>query len=256
VVKAVETRRLEGHWTSTETYEALRVYIDYDADGLRGDVTALLASEPKPVDISGYGNDMTSMESADDVLTLLVHLGYLGYEPRGNRRGEVFIPNNEIRDEFVTAMKRGGWTEVIRAVEASRALLSATWAGDAGAVARGVDAAHLETSVLKYNSEEALSHALSLAYYAAREYYMVVREMPAGKGFADLAFIPRRHRPEAPAMLVELKWDKGAQTALDQIRERRYPEAFSGYGGELLLVGVSYDKDSKLHECAIERACM
>jgi hypothetical protein len=255
VVTSIRSGDYRGYWTSTETYEALRVYIDYNMDGLRDIVTALLAGEPRKVNPSRFANDMTTFRKAGDVLTLLVHLGYLGFSPLSDEgdSGEVFIPNREIQQEYVRAMGDGGWPEVIRAVEASRALLSATWDGDAEAVAQGVDAAHLETSILNYNSEEALSHALSLAYYAAREYYTVVREMPAGKGFADLAFLPRRHHPEAPAMLVELKWDKGVQTALDQIHERRYPEAFSGHKGELLLVGVSYDKDSKLHECTIER---
>jgi hypothetical protein len=258
VVTSIHMGDYRGYWTSTETYEALRVYIDYNMDGLRDIVTGLLAGEPHKTDPLRFANDMTTFRKADDVLTLLVHLGYLGFSPLPGEggAGEVFIPNREIQQEYVRAMKRGGWPKVIEAVEASRALLSATWDGDAGAVAQGVDAAHLETSILNYNSEEALSHTLSLAYYAAREYYTVVREMPAGKGFADMAFIPRRHHPEAPAMLVELKWDKGVQTALDQIHERRYPEAFSGCEGELLLVGVSYDKDSKLHECTIERVRM
>jgi hypothetical protein len=253
VVEAIQTRRYAGHWTSTETYEALKVYIDMDFEGLRDDVTALLAGEGRGIDISTYGNDMTSLTTADDVLALLVHLGYLGYDPTDYQSGEAFIPNNEIRAEYVTAMKGGGWPDVIRAVGASKALLQATWALDANAVARGIEEVHLETAHITYNSEAALSYTLSLAFFAARDYYTVVRELPSGKGFADLAFIPRPHCPEAPAMLIELKWDKDVSTALTQIHDRRYPHALASYQDKLLLVGVSYDKDSRTHECVIER---
>jgi hypothetical protein len=71
-------------------------------------------------------------------------------------------------------------------------------------------------------------------------------------GFADLAFISRRNPPEVPALLVELKWDKEAETALTQIRDKRYPDALADFQGRLLLVGVSYDRDSRIHQCVIE----
>jgi hypothetical protein len=253
VVQAIQMNRFSGWWTSTETYEALRVYIDMDFEGLRDDVTALLAGEGRMINPSRFTNDMTTFARAGDVLALLVHLGYLGYNPTDYQSGEAFIPNKEIRGEFLNAMEDGGWPEVIRAVGASKALLAATWELDADAVARGVEEAHLETSHITYNSEAALSYTLSLAYFAARDYYTVVRELPSGKGFADLAFTPRPHHPEAPAMLIELKWDKGADTALAQIHNRRYPDALAGYQDKLLLVGISYDRDSRKHECVIER---
>ncbi|MDR0875204.1 MAG: PD-(D/E)XK nuclease domain-containing protein, partial [Clostridiales Family XIII bacterium] len=164
---------------------------------------------------------------------------------------EVFIPNKEISKEYVTAMKRG-YGEVVSAVKASDELLSATWQEDAEVVAAGIEAAHRETSHLTYNSETALSYTISLAYYAAREYYTITREQPAGKGFADLVFVPRPNHPDKPAMIVELKWDKSAQTAIGQIKEKQYPKALEGYRGDLLLVGVNYSKKTKKHECLIE----
>jgi hypothetical protein len=253
VVRAIQMNEFGGYWINTETYEALKVYIDLDHEGLREKVTALLAGERQAIDISTYGNDMTNLASADDVCALLIHLGYLGYVPTDYQSGKAFIPNKEIRGEYVTAMKGGKWPEVIRAVGASKALLQATWTLDADAVATGLEEVHLETAHITYNSEAALSYTLSLAYYAARDYYTVVRELPSGKGFVDLAFIPMRHHPEVPAMLVELKWDKGANTALTQIHEQRYPDALTEYRDNLLLVGISYDKKSRKHECVIER---
>jgi hypothetical protein len=256
VVRAIQMGDFDGYWISTETYEALKVYIDMDFEGLRDTVTALLAGEGRIIDPSRFSNDMTTLNKADDVLTLLVHLGYLGYRrsaAAGPFEGEAFIPNREIQKEFVNAMEGGGWPGAIRAVKASKALLQATWALDADAVARGIEEAHLETAHITYNSEAALSYTLSLAYFAARDCYTVVRELPSGKGFADLAFIPRPHHPEAPAMLVELKWDKHVSTALTQIHERRYPDALVDYQDKLLLVGVSYNKKSRKHKCVIER---
>ena len=94
-----------------------------------------------------------------------------------------------------------------------------------------------------------------MAYFTAPAYYNVVREMPAGRGFADLAFIPRREAGSRPAMVIELKWNDSADTAIRQIKERRYAGALAGYAKEVLLVGISYDKDNpdKKHSCVIER---
>ena len=139
-------------------------------------------------------------------MTLLVHLGYLGYDID---RGEVFIPNNEVRREYVTATKHGEeWRIISTTLRASDELLAAVFQKDAAAVAAGVEKAHLETSHIQYNDENALSYTLSLAFYSARRFYNIVRELPTGKGFADLAFLPRPQHAEKPALIIELKWDK------------------------------------------------
>jgi hypothetical protein len=248
VVMAILDRRYAGHWTQTETFEALRIYIDLDFDGLRNAVVALLAGDRIKIDISAFTNDMVTFEGYEDVLTLLVHLGYLGYDLNSK---EVFIPNKEISEEYVTAMTRG-YGEVVSAVKASDDLLNATWQTDAEAVAAGIEAAHQETAHLTYNTETALSYTISLAYYAAREYYTITRELPAGKGFADLVFVPRANHPDKPAMIAELKWDRSADAAIRQVKEKQYPKALEGYRGDLLLVGVNYSKKTKKHECHIE----
>jgi hypothetical protein len=252
-VKSMMSGKFSGYWTKTETFEALRVYIVLDFDGLRYGVTQLLAGDRIRIDTATFTNDMSTFASADDVFTLLVHLGYLGYDSEAE---EVFIPNKEIRAEYVSAMTNGGWPEVVKAVKASGELLKRTWARDSGHVERAIHDAHMETSHLTYNSETALRYTLSLAYYAARDYYTVVHELPSGDGFADLAFIPLPHKQDKPAMLIELKWDKAAVTALTQMREKRYSEALAPYakengGAGILLVGVSYDRDSREHECLI-----
>ena len=187
--------------------------------------------------------------SADDVLTLLVHLGYLAYDYKAK---EIFIPNSEISSEFCNAVESAGWDNITNAVKKSDALLSATLNKDCSAVAAGLEDAHMETSILTYNDENSLSCTIALAYYSAREYYSSFRELPTGKGFADIVYIPRKKHLDKPALIIELKWDKSATAAIDQIKDICYIESLKDYHGNLLLVGVNYDLKTKKHQCTIE----
>lgn len=239
------------YWNETERFEALRDYIVLNYDGLHDAVVELMAGAEKRIDIRSFTNEMDGFHGYQDVLTLLVHLGYLGYDAA---KKSVFIPNKELMDEYVTSTTVSKWSEIVNSIQHSEQILQATWDGEAGAVAQGIENAHFETSHIQYHDENALSYVLSLAYYAARQYYHIIRELPTGKGFADLAFIPRQKYAEKPAMIAELKWDKGADTAIRQIKEKRYAEALKDWNGKLLLVGISYDKQSRVHSCEIE-AC-
>lgn len=249
VVCAMLSGIYDTYWNQTETFEALRDYIILNYDGLKDIVIALLAGEHISIETGSFTNDMTTFESADDVLTLLVHLGYLGYDFINKK---IFIPNYEITQEFVNAIRSAKWDEVVRAVKSSSQLLKATWNLDETAVAAGIEKAHLETSILNYNDENALSYTVSLAYYSARQYYTIVREFPTGKGFADIVFLPRQEMSDKPAMIIELKWNTTAEGAIRQIKSKEYPASLMNYHGNLLLVGISYDKKSKEHECRIE----
>lgn len=252
VVDAMIRQRFGNYWNSTETYEALKIYIDLNEDGLRDAVVRLIGGGRQKINTGTFQNDMTSIHSADDVLTLLVHLGYLGYD---STEETVFIPNNEIMREFANATEKGEeWNIISRSVRASDDLLQAVWDGDEKKVAKGVEEAHFETSTIQYNDENALSYVLSLAFFSARRYYSIVREMPAGKGYADLILIPRPLHQDKPAVIIELKWDHSADTALRQIHERRYERNLSeDYKGRLILVGISYNRQTKEHVCKIEK---
>ena len=250
VVDAMLSGVFDNYWNQTETYEALKIYIQMNYDGLKDAVVAMLAGENVRINTGTFANDMTTFSGKDDVLTLLVHLGYLSYHWLDKT---VTIPNKEVSQEYVNAISTMDWPEVTRAVEESRELLKALWAQDGAAVAAGIDRAHEEISILQYNDENALSCTIHLAFYFAREYYTIVRELPAGKGFADICLIPRKLHAEKPAAVIELKWDKSAEGALAQIREKRYGEALKEYHGNLLLAGISYDKGTKKHACVIER---
>lgn len=162
---------------------------------------------------------MTSFRSRDDVLTLLVHLGYLAFDLE---KSEVFIPNQELIDEFKNSVEDGGWEEIASALNESEKLLDATIQGDESFVAENIDRIHMKNvSVLEYNNENALSCVITLAYYSARKDYILMRELPAGKGFADIAFLPRKGKNKPP-IVVELKWAQAADGAIRQIKEKRY----------------------------------
>ena len=249
VVDAMLGHTYDTYWNQTETYEALKVYIQMNMDGLKDAVVKMLAGERVEINTGTFTNDMTTFAGRDDVLTLLVHLGYLSY-----RRSDktVCIPNKEVSQEYVNAISTMDWSEVMHAIQASRKLLEALWAMDEEAVAKGLDKAHEEISILQYNDENSLSCTINLAFYYAREYYTIIRELPTGKGFADICLIPRKLHADKPGAVIELKKDKDAHGAIDQIKQKHYVNAMEDYKGNLLLVGINYDKD-KNHSCVIEK---
>ena len=252
VVEAMRRHKFSNYWTSTETYEALKIYMEMDFDGLRSDIVQMLGGGRVRVNTRSFQNDMRNFHTKDDVLTLLIHLGYLGYD---SIEKEAFIPNKEIIEEFENAMSVGGWPNVMNVLKASEKLLEDTLRGDAESVAKELDKAHSEVaSILTYNDENSLGCAVGLAYYSARKDYKLIRELPAGKGFADIVFLPLPHTNK-PAMVVELKYDRSVRAAIQQIKDRQYTQAFEGYTGEILLVGVNYNKNTpdKPHSCVIER---
>ncbi|MDE7272894.1 MAG: ATP-binding protein [Lachnospiraceae bacterium] len=255
VVEAMRRHNFSNYWTSTENYEALKIYMDMDFDGLRSDIVQMLGGGRVKVNTRSFQNDMRSFKTKDDILTLLVHLGYLGYDAGAK---EVFIPNKEIIEEFENAMSVGGWSDVMNVLKASEKLLEDTLNGDADSVARGLDRTHTEVaSILTYNDENSLACAIGLAYYRARKDYRLIREFSTGKGFADIVFLPLPHTGK-PALVVELKYDKSVSAAIQQIKDRKYTQALEGYAGEILLAGINYDRENpdKPHSCVIEKAAV
>lgn len=244
------SRSFDNFWNQTETFEALKNYITLNYEGLKEKIITLLSGARIKVDTGSFSNDMTSFSGADDVLTLLIHLGYLGYDFAAK---EVFIPNSEISAEFMRAVKNSNWNEIVSAVVQSERLLNDVWAMNEHKVSDGIAEIHMDTSILTYNDENALACTVSLALYAARQYYHVFRELPAGKGFADMVFLPRRSHLDKPALVVELKWNQSTDNAIAQIEEKRYPYALKNYNGEVLLVGINYDKKTKQHQCKIKK---
>jgi len=249
VVRAVSTRVFDSYWTKTETFEALQLYIKLDMDGLRQSVIRMIAGEHIKVNTGKFQNDMVTLNSADDVLTLLIHLGYLTYDFDTKT---AWIPNKEVQQEFINCIEDGGWEEVMNSLRQSDELLSATLACDSDRVAEILEEVHQKnTSIIAYNNELSLSVTLALAYYSAKNNYEIFRELPSGKGYADLTFIPRKG-VDAPAMVIELKYNNTAETAIEQIKAKNYTEKLEAFSGEILIVGISYN-ENKGHSCVIEK---
>lgn len=250
IIRAIKNGEFSNYWTETETYESLKLYIGMNYDGLKDAIISMLGNIRCKINTRTFQNDLSSIKSKDDVMTLLIHLGYLGYDFSKN---EVYIPNQEIADEFKNAIEYSGWEGISAALHASEDLLEATIHGQTKLVETALDQVHMSnTSVLSYHDENSLSCAITIAYYMAQKDYTLIRELPTGKGFADIAFIPRRHTHK-PAMIVELKWNKSAQGAIRQIKEKKYIGTLEEYMGNLLLVGINYDKKTKKHKCIIEK---
>ena len=249
VMMALNSRRCRSFWATTGAYDAVANYIQMNFEGLKDDIIRMLAGERCKVDPTGFGNDMFDIRCKDDVLTVLIHLGYLSYNWR---KDECYIPNREVTGEMVNAVKTNNWKPVVDALQKSEELLQSTLDGDEEAVAQGVENAHDEnTSILSYNNENSLACVLSIAYFYARNDYLIHRELASGKGFADIVLIPRKH-VDSPAIVLELKVNKDADSAIDQIHRKQYPAKIAEYADSLLLVGINYDRKTKLHTCRIE----
>ena len=256
VVNAATYKKFISYWTKTETFESLQEYIDMNMEGLRDDIVKLIAGEDVIVDVSTFSNDMVTFHSKDDVLTLLIHLGYLAIKGSTNLGVIVHIPNEEIKLEFKTCVKNNNrYAGVYDLIKNTDVLLNEIWSLNSEAVAKIFDEAHQDhTSILTYNNENSLANVIAISLFlSTTNTYNVVRKLPTGKGYADLVYLPKPG-VNKPALLIELKFDKSAQTAITQIKEKNYLQFFKDYKGEVILVGINYSKDTKTHQCIIERA--
>ena len=253
VSMALESGRFNSYWKNTSAFASINTFITMNYEGLKDDVLTMLSGGKVMVDTESFQNDLSEIYSKDDALTALIHLGYLAYD---ENMLSAYIPNFEVAKAYQSALKSGSWTEISKSIANCDKLLMATISGNAEKVAELIELAHdTYTSVLKYNDENSLSCVLTMAYFTAPAYYNIIREMPAGKGFADFVFIPRSNAGSRPAMIVELKYNKSADTAIKQIKEKRYQGALAGYQDKILLVGINYDAEGeakKHHTCIIE----
>lgn len=251
VMCAIKFREFQSYWRKTSAAESLMTYINVDFDGMQEIILRLISGEEIEVDTDSFENDFETFRSRDDVLTLLIHLGYLTWD---RKEKTARIPNEEIRDEFRKLLKGRNvnrkWTELL---SCSEKLLEDTMAGNGAAVAKAIEQIRgTEYAPTFYNNEQALRYVIKFAYIAAIDQYLKVEELPSGKGIADVVYLPKR-KSLLPAMVVELKWDKSSGGAIGQIKDRNYPAVLEDYGGEIVLVGIGYDSRTKAHTCEIER---
>lgn len=253
VVSVMLRGKFRSYWSETGSYEVIVPLINMNYDGLKNTIIEMLSGQNVKVNTLTFKNDPANIQSKDDVITYLIHLGYLGY----NEKDETaFIPNEEIRHELINAVKSTNWSDLIHFQYESNHLLDATLSMNTQEVAEQIQKIHSEyASSIQYNDENSLSSVLTIAYLSSMQYYFKpIRELPTGKGFADFIYIPKpEYIRDYPALIVELKWNKNAKTALEQIKNKDYPEAIKQYTGNIILVAINYDKKSKNHECIIEK---
>ena len=253
VVSVMLKGEYKSYWSETASYEAIVPFINMNYDGLKTAIIEMLSGSYVKVNTATFKNDTVNIQSKDDVLTYMIHLGYLGYD---QTEKIAFVPNEEIRQELTNAVKSKSWNEMLMFQQESETLLDATLDMDNETVAAQIEKIHNEyASVIRYHDENSLSSVLAIAYLGTMQYYFKpVREFPTGRGFADFIFIPKpEYKSVYPALVVELKWNQKVQTAIQQIKDRKYPSSISDYTGDILLVGINYDKKSKKHQCIIEK---
>ena len=243
----------QSYWAQTSSYESIHSLIQMNFDGLKEAVLEMLSGNEVKMQTTSFQNDMVSFKNMDDVLTALVHLGYLGYNQTYKT---VFIPNEEIRQEFVNSVSEDKWNDLIQFERESDTILEATCQMETEVVAQQMEKIHnTYASNIAYHNENSLSSVLTIAYLSTLKYYFKpIRGGAAGRGFADFVYLPKpEYSRDYPALVVELKWNQNAQTAIRQIKNRQSPEAVANYTDNILLVGISYDKKQKTHNCVIEK---
>ena len=250
IVMAMQMGEFKSYWRKTSAAESLKTYVGMNMDDLQNKILRLIAGEPVEVYTDDFENDFETFNSSDDVLTLMIHLGYLVYD---DETEQARIPNEELRIEFKRLLNRPSNKRLSELVQASEKLLQDTLNGNETEVVNTiVRVREMNYAPMFYNNEQALRYVIKFAYIICIDYYLKVEELPTGHGITDVVFIPKRDTA-LPAMIVELKWNETADSAINQIKEKKYPTILEGYVGEMVLVGINYNEKSKKHSCKIEK---
>lgn len=251
VSRAMAVKECHSFWRESSAAESSKTYINKDFDGMQEIILRLITGEEIEIYTGSFENDFETFRSMDDILTLLIHLGYLTYK---NSDHTVRIPNEEVRGEFRNILEREDvnhkWMELIHR---SQKILDDTISENEKAVADAIGEIREEQYAPQYyNNEQSLRSVIKFAYIVTFGRYMKIEEMPSEKGIADIVFIPKRLY-NLSTLVVELKWNKTSGGVISQIKAKKYPEVIEDYGGEVLLVGINYDEKTNTHSCKIER---
>ena len=249
------THEFQSYWAQTGSFDAVSKYINMNFEGLKEDIISLInGNNISDVDVSDFSNDLTSFHNKNSVIVYLIHLGYLAYTKDQNKK-IVYIPNEEIRQELIRSVNNCQWQEYIQAFDDSKTLLFKTILDkDCVYVAKAIEDEHQKlSSLLTYNLESDLCICVNTAYSAASAfYYKPKRELPLGKGFADIVYLPKvEYKDTYPALIIELKLDDSTENAISQIKSRDYCKGVSEYTNNILIIAITYDKKSKQHFCEI-----
>ena len=248
VVEAVTTKELSDYWVQTSATEAVTNYMNYDNGVLKDSIAKMLTGEKVEVNVSRFSNDLTKVNSCDSALTVLIHLGYLAYDEINK---SCYIPNLEIRNEFVNGLEDLNWKEIYNPISNSKKLYEETLNGNTDYINETLDKNHLDLAgPFNKNKEDILGIIVQISYYNCKQYYNIKKEDSSTLRRADLTFIPydNTHMP----IIVELKVNSSPNEAISQIKFREYYNSLGDYHGDVLLLGISYNDKTLKHDSKIE----
>ena len=244
----------KSYWSATAAYDLVKEAINLNFEGLKDDIIKLCSGTSIRIyDIESFNTAEKNFPNKDSIYVYLVHLGYLGYN---DEESTIYVPNEETRRELLHSVRDNHWPQYEGALKLSEQVVLATENKDTETVANLLAKVHEDkVPVLEYNSESALRYVVLIAYLAAEKDYLApLNEFPTGKGFADIVYLPKKvSKNGKPALIIELKKDASAKTALEQIKERDYVSRVKEYTDNMLLIGINYDSKSKQHSCIIEK---
>jgi hypothetical protein len=257
VVSAVKDGKCKGYWSGTASNEELARLINMNFEGLRDDILDLIAGGLVKFDFLMFNNDMVTIRSKDDVFSLLVCLGYLGCEDYGGDYRLAYVPNREIRSALSSIVRIQSWYNSMPIIERSEKLFNAIQSLDSSETAGIIAKIHNSpnVSIIGYNSEEALVFCVIAGLmWRTESDYECFRELQAGKGYADVIYVPKRN-DSLPILLIEFKHDTSAEDAMNQIKEKEYFERYrdGDYPNEVIMIGLNYSSKTKEHQCLIEK---
>lgn len=252
VICALTSNQIQSYWTSSGPYDEIFYYIKNNIADVREDLVRMVAGEAIPVRIQNYAAVSMELGTKDEIFSAMVVYGFLSYYD-----GRVSIPNKELMIKFEDVLTNKNLGYISKLALESERMLAATLKGDTKEMERILSFAHdTEIPILNYNDEGDLAALVNLIYLSARDVYRIEREDRAGKGFADFIFYPEN--PKADGMILELKVDQSADSAINQIIDKKYDLKFRGRLGErgvktgrILAVGMAYDRGSKEHHCKV-----
>jgi hypothetical protein len=254
VVAALTNNHLGSYWTSAGPYDEIYYYINHNVDKVREELAQMVSGFAVPAKIREYAAVSMNLTTKDEIFSAMIVYGFLTY-----KNGYVSIPNKELMDKFSDMlMKEESLGYINRLAKESERMLRATLAGDTKTMSQILEYAHnTESPLLQYNQEAELTMIVNLVYLQARDFYRIEREDKAGIGYVDFIFYPENC--ESECIILELKVNHTADEAIRQIKDKKYILKFEGrlgektrYTGKILGVGISYDKESKVHECKVE----
>ena len=246
VICALSDGICQSYWTNTGPMDEIMYFINNNVTDVKKDIITMISGEPVYVQLEGYGTENLSLETRDEILSAMTVYGLLSYHDE-----TLEIPNKELLLKFSRSLRDKNLQEISKLLSRSFDLLRATITQDVETMSEIIQYTHdIYTSVIKYNDENSLSCIITIAYISAIENYKIVREMPAGVGFADFIFYPKDK--SKPAFIIELKKNSTPEEALKQIFEKRYDLALKDYNGLKLAIGISYDTNLKNHSIKIQ----